>query len=93
MATFSKEQISFIEWLSKGNHVEVCIEICPDLGKMTGYESFSGSFQKRTLFKLKQQGFLAESTHNNMGMKWQACSLNIRGQQWLMKHGETNHAL
>ncbi|PMG51081.1 MULTISPECIES: hypothetical protein [unclassified Shewanella] len=92
MATFSKEQISFIEWLSKGNHIEVCIEICPDLGKMTGYESFSGSFQKRTLFKLKQQGFLAESTRNDMGMKWQKCSLNQRGYQWLKQHGGLKNA-
>lgn len=87
MAAFTNEQVTFIEWLSQDNHIEVCIEICPDLGKMIGYDSYTGHFQKRTLCKLKLQGFLVESTHYIAGVKWQHCSLNHRGHEWLKQHG------
>ena len=92
MPTFTNEQVTFIEWLSQDNHIEVCIEICPDLGKMIGYDSYTGHFQKRTLFKLKTSGFLSECTRYVMGLKWQRCSLNQRGQQWLQQHGGKLHA-
>lgn len=60
MASFTKEQVHFFEWLSQGNHIEVCVEVCPDLGQMIGYESFAGNFQRRTIFK--PQGSIAEKT-------------------------------
>jgi hypothetical protein len=62
MATFTNEQVTFIEWLSQDNHIEVCIEICPDLGKMIGYESFAGNFQKFAIFKFMLQGSIAEKS-------------------------------
>ncbi|GAA0789672.1 MULTISPECIES: hypothetical protein [Pseudomonadati] len=92
MAAFTQDQITFIEWLSQDNHIEVCVEICPDLSTMSGYETYSGHFQKRTLFKLKQQGFLAECSHFYTGVKWQRCTLNQRGRDWLKQHGGQSHA-
>jgi len=71
--------------------IEVCIEICPDLGKMIGYDSYTGHFQKRTLLKLKANGFLSESTCYIAGLRWQCCSLNQRGFEWLKQHGVQSH--
>ncbi len=83
MAILTKEQISFISWLAEGNHIDVCIEICPDLGKMTGFESYiescNGHFQKRTLFKLKALGFVSERVHYITGLRWLRCTLSQRG--------------
>jgi hypothetical protein len=91
MAAFTNEQVTFIEWLSQDNHIEVCIEICPDLGNMIGYDSYTGHFQKRTLLKLKANGFLSESTCYIAGLRWQCCSLNQRGFEWLKQHGVQSH--
>ncbi|GIU43604.1 hypothetical protein TUM3794_29670 [Shewanella colwelliana] len=88
MAAFTNEQVEFIQWLAQGNNIDVCIEICPDLCKMTGFESFNGHFQKRTLFRLKAQGFICESVHYITGMRWLRCSLNQRGLNWLTAHAQ-----
>ena len=80
MAAFTNEQVTFIEWLSQDN-----------LGKMIGYDSYTGHFQKRTLFKLKASGFLSESTCYIAGLRWQCCSLNQRGFEWLKQHGVQSH--
>ncbi|AZG37017.1 MULTISPECIES: hypothetical protein [Shewanella] len=91
MAAFTDEQVIFIEWLTQDNHIEICIEICPDLGKMVGYDSYTGHFQKRTLFKLKANGFLIERTRYIAGLKWQCCSISQRGVEWLkLRRGQSN---
>ncbi|EDQ00729.1 hypothetical protein [Shewanella benthica] len=91
MATFTKEQVAFIAWLAQGNYIDVCIELCPALGKMTGYESCNGHFQKRTLFKLKAQGFICESVHYITGIRYLRCSISQRGLDWLSTHTEQSH--
>ncbi|GGI71995.1 hypothetical protein GCM10007978_07400 [Shewanella hanedai] len=92
MAAFTKEQIEFIEWLDKDNSIEVCIEVCADLGKMAGYDTFNGHFQKRTLFRLKMQGFITEQAHYVMGIHWLRASLNQRGKAWLSNNRGETHA-
>lgn len=91
MAAFTKEQVELINWLAHGNSIEVCTEVCADLGKMTGYESYNescnGHFQKRTLFKLKARGLIAEQSHYVMGIHWQRVTLNQKGQTWLANNG------
>jgi len=93
MAALTKEQVTFISWLAQNNHIDVCIEICPDLGKMTGFESYNkgdnencnGHFQKRTLFKLKAQGFISESVHYITGIRYLHCTLSQRGVDWFSR--------
>jgi hypothetical protein len=88
MAALTKEQMTFLSWLAQGNYIDVCIELCPDLGKMTGFESYNkgdsetcnGHFQKRTLFKLKAQGYINESVHHITGIRYLRCTLSQRGQ-------------
>lgn len=87
MASFTKEQVELIEWLGQGNSLDVCIEICADLGKISGYETYNGHFQKRSLFRLKMQGFIAEKSHYVVGVHWQRVTLNQRGKTWLANNG------
>lgn len=77
------EQLEFALWLAQGNYAYCCIEVCQDIGKVDGLETFKGHFQKRTLFRLKREGLLTESTIFEMGIRWQKLTLNDRGKQLL----------
>ena len=83
MPKLTDEQQEFAQWLSKGNSLFLCSEICSDFGKVDGLETFNGHFQKRTLFRLKREGLLTESTIFEMGIRWQKLTLNDRGKQLL----------
>lgn len=87
MPKLTEEQLEFALWLTKGNSLFLCSEICSDFGKVDGIETFNGHFQKRTLFRLKREGLLAESTVFEMGIRWQKLTLNERGKQ-LLTNGE-----
>jgi hypothetical protein len=86
------EQQEFAQWLLKGNCLFMCSEICSDFGKVDGIETFNGHFQKRTLFRLKREGLLTETTVFEMGIRWQKLSLNERGKQLLTLNGALTHA-
>ena len=77
------EQLEFALWLAQGNYAYCCIEVCQDIGKVDGLETFNGHFQKRTLFRLKREGLLTETTVFEMGIRWQKLTLNDRGKQLL----------
>lgn len=83
MPKLTEEQQEFALWLSKGNSLFLCSEICSDFGKVDGIETFNGHFQKRTLFRLKREGLLTETTIFEMGIRWQKLTLNDRGKQLL----------
>lgn len=86
------EQQEFAQWLSKGNSLFLCSEICSDFGKVDGLETFNGHFQKRTLFRLKREGLLTETTIFEMGIRWQKLSLSERGKQLLTNSEVKAHA-
>ncbi|MCS6095107.1 hypothetical protein [Shewanella baltica] len=88
----TNEQQEFTQWLSKGNSLFLCSEICSDFGKVDGLETFNGHFQKRTLFRLKREGLLTETTIFEMGIRWQKLSLNERGKQLLTNCEGIAHA-
>lgn len=92
MPKLTEEQLEFTLWLSKGNSLFLCSEICSDFGKVDGLETFNGHFQKRTLFRLKREGLLTESTIFDMGIRWQKLSLNERGKQLLTNSEAKAHA-
>lgn len=83
MTKLTDEQQEFAQWLLQGNSLFLCSEICSDFGKVDGLETFNGHFQKRTLFRLKREGLLTESTVFEMGIRWQKLTLNERGKQLL----------
>lgn len=86
------EQQEFAQWLSKGNSLFLCSEICSDFGKVDGLETFNGHFQKRTLFRLKREGLLTETTIFEMGIRWQKLSLSEQGKQLLTNSEVKAHA-
>lgn len=96
MADLTKEQMTFLSWLAQGNQIDVCIELCPDLSKITGVEiytsSCNGHFQKRTLFKLKALGFISERVHYITGIRYLSCTLSQRGIDWLSSNIGLAHA-
>lgn len=92
MPKLTEEQQEFALWLSKGNSLFLCSEICSDFGKVDGIETFNGHFQKRTLFRLKREGLLTETTIFEMGIRWQKLSLNERGKQLLTNSEVKAHA-
>lgn len=92
MPKLTDEQQEFAQWLLKGNSLFLCSEICSDFGKVDGIETFNGHFQKRTLFRLKREGLLAESTVFEMGIRWQKLTLNERGKQLLTNCEGIAHA-
>lgn len=83
MPKLTEEQLEFALWLSKGNSLFLCSEICSDFGKIDRIETFNGHFQKRTLYRLKREGLLTETTIFDMGIRWQKLTLNERGKQLL----------
>ena len=91
MAALSKEQDSLLNWLGQGNSIAVCIELCPDLGKVIRGERSSnsnnqteeGQFQRRTLFKLKALGLVKEEIHYLTGVRYLICSISQRGKERL----------
>lgn len=52
----STEQIDLLLWLANGNAVDLCTEVCPDLGTVAELEGFAGHFLKRTIYRLKREG-------------------------------------
>ncbi|MCS6153409.1 hypothetical protein ACRN93_05355 [Shewanella baltica] len=92
MPKLTDEQLEFALWLSKGNSLFLCSEICSEFGNVDGIETFNGHFQKRTLFRLKREGLLTETTIFEMGIRWQKLSLNQRGKQLLTNSEVKAHA-
>lgn len=92
MPKLTDEQQEFGQWLLQGNSLFLCSEICSDFGKVDGIETFNGHFQKRTLFRLKREGLLTETTIFEMGIRWQKLSLNERGKKLLTLNGALTHA-
>ncbi|MCS6229656.1 hypothetical protein G3488_02030 [Shewanella baltica] len=92
MPKLTDEQLEFALWLSKGNSLSLCSEICSEFGNVDGIETFNGHFQKRTLFRLKREGLLTETTIFEMGIRWQKLSLNQRGKQLLTNSEVKAHA-
>ncbi|MCU8072369.1 hypothetical protein [Shewanella sp. SM32] len=92
MPKLTDEQQEFGQWLLQGNSLFLCSEICSDFGKVDGIETFNGHFQKRTLFRLKREGLLTETTIFEMGIRWQKLSLNERGKQLLTNSEVKAHA-
>ncbi|MFG7353185.1 hypothetical protein ACGMNB_19630 [Shewanella oncorhynchi] len=92
MPKLTDEQLEFALWLSKGNSLFLCSEICSEFGNVDGIETFNGHFQKRTLFRLKREGLLTETTIFEMGIRWQQLTLNQRGKQLLTNSEVKAHA-
>lgn len=92
MPKLTDEQQKFAQWLLQGNSLFLCSEICSDFGKVDGLETFNGHFQKRTLFRLKREGLLTETTIFEMGIRWQKLTLNERGKQLLTNSEAKAHA-
>lgn len=92
MPKLTEEQLEFALWLSKGNSLFLCSEICSDFGKVDRIETFNGHFQKRTLYRLKREGLLTETTIFDMGIRWQKLTLNERGKQLLTNSEVKAHA-
>ena len=92
MPKLTDEQLAFALWLAQGNYAYCCIEVCQDIGKVDGLETFNGHFQKRTLFRLKREGLLTETTIFEMGIRWQQLTLNERGKQLLTNCEGIAHA-
>ncbi|NKF50187.1 hypothetical protein G3R49_06330 [Shewanella sp. WXL01] len=105
MAALSKDQLALLYWLGKtGNSISVCIELCPDIGKIirgerpsTNDQKTVEAFQRRTLFKLKACGFIKEDIHYITGIRYLICTINQRGIEKLKQidvqlQGELNHA-
>ncbi|WP_299791428.1 hypothetical protein [uncultured Shewanella sp.] len=101
MAALSKEQGSLLNWIGQGNSIAVCIELCPDLGKVIRGKRYNQAheehFQRRTLFKLKALGFIKEEIHYITGMRYLICTISQRGLERLehavtRSNRESHHA-
>ncbi|WP_093983457.1 hypothetical protein [Shewanella algae] len=76
----STEQATLLAWLAQGCSVEVCTELCPDLGKVAEMPDYPGHFNKRSLFALKREGLTLEQDCFFAGMRWCRVSLSSKGQ-------------
>lgn len=76
----STEQATLLAWLGQGRSVEVCTELCPDLGKVAEMPDYPGHFNKRSLFALKREGLTQEQDCFFAGMRWCRVSLSSKGQ-------------
>ncbi|MCL2913093.1 hypothetical protein L2725_04750 [Shewanella corallii] len=77
--TFSDEQKTLIHYLAAGYVVEVCTEVCPDLGSVAELNNYPGHFNQRSLFRLKREGLLKEKHHYHSGLRWTRLALNEKG--------------
>ncbi|GGZ46344.1 hypothetical protein C8J23_12015 [Shewanella chilikensis] len=77
----STEQASLLAWLALGRSVDVCTELCPDLGKVAEMPDYPGHFNKRSLFALKREGLTQEQDCYFVGMRWCRVSLSPKGQR------------
>ena len=77
----STEQIDFLHWLANGNSVDLCTEVCPDLGTVAELEGFAGHFSKRTIYRLKREGLTQERDLFVTGLRWTSLTLNSKGRQ------------
>ncbi|WP_413729328.1 MULTISPECIES: hypothetical protein [unclassified Shewanella] len=85
----STEQTSLLAWLAQGRSVEVCTELCPDLGKVAEMPDYPGHFNKRSLFALKREGLTQEQDCFFAGMRWCRVSLSPKGQSFAAQIAQT----
>lgn len=85
----STEQATLLAWLAQGRSVEVCTELCPDLGKVAEMPDYPGHFNKRSLFALKREGLTREQDCFFAGMRWCRVDLSPKGQQLAALIAET----
>jgi hypothetical protein len=88
----SNEQIYLLLWLANGNSIDMCTEVCPDLGTVAELEGFAGHFLKRTIYRLKREGLTQERDLFVTGLRWTSLTLNSKGRSLAEQLGEQNHA-
>lgn len=75
-----------LRWFSYGNHIDLCIDICNQLGKLFPSEPVGQIIKKSQIHSLLVRGFLEKELTNSFGISYWRIRISAAGKQYFEEH-------
>ena len=75
-----------LRWFSQGNHIDLCIDICNQLGRLFPSEPVGQIIKKSQLQALLVRGFLEKELTNAYGISYWRIRVSDAGKKHFEEH-------
>ena len=79
MATLPSAQASALRWFSLGHHMDVCIDICNQIGRLFPSDSYGQIIKQGQLRDLSAKGYLKKQLVEHFGISYWRFSISDSG--------------
>ena len=87
MNALSSKQAFNLRWFLNGHHIDVCIDICNQIGGLLPSESFGQTIKKSHIQALFVRGFLVKEFTESFGICYWRFSVSESGKNYLEEYG------
>jgi hypothetical protein len=83
MSKLSSNLACNLRWFSKGNHIDVCIDICNQMGQLFPSEPCGQAIKQGAIRDLSARGLLAKELIQSFGINYWRFSMSESGKNHL----------
>ena len=86
MNTLPSNLLFSLRWFSQGNHIDLCINICNQFGRLLPSEPVGQIIKKSQIQALLVRGFLEQELTNSYGISYWRIQVSEAGKQHFEEH-------